>query len=98
MICCMAVLFAHLSRCGPVLSFWLRKKTAVSDFVSITVLSIIVLKSVITPLPRINDSLDRLCWYGYFSTLDLKLNLWQIPMHEKDRKKQRLRTIKNCLN
>ena len=43
------VLLAYLRRRGPVLSFWLRKKTAVSGFVSITVLSVIVLKSVVTP-------------------------------------------------
>ena len=39
------------------------------------------------PLPRIDDSLDHLCGCGYFSTLDLKLGYWQIPMHEKDEEK-----------
>lgn len=39
------------------------------------------------PLPRIDDSLDRLRRAKYFSSLDLKSGYWQIEVDERDREK-----------
>ena len=39
------------------------------------------------PLPRIDDSLDRLSGSQWFSTLDLQSGYWQVEMSEKDRGK-----------
>ena len=39
------------------------------------------------PLPRIDDTLDRLQGTRYFSTLDLMSGYWQCEMHESSREK-----------
>ena len=39
------------------------------------------------PLPRIDDLLDQLGQSSYFSTLDLALGFWQIPVHPDSREK-----------
>ena len=39
------------------------------------------------PLPRTDDTLDRLVGKSWFSTLDLKSGYWQIKIKPKDRKK-----------
>ena len=39
------------------------------------------------PLPRIDDSLDRLSGSKWFSTLDLQSGYWQVEMSEQDRGK-----------
>ena len=39
------------------------------------------------PLPRIDDTLDRLGGAQYFSTLDLQSGYWQVPVEGKDQQK-----------
>jgi len=39
------------------------------------------------PLPRIDDTLDRLAGMQWFSTLDLKSGYWQVEMEPKDKEK-----------
>lgn len=39
------------------------------------------------PLPRIDDTLDKLSGANWFSTLDLKSGYWQVPIHPDDREK-----------
>ena len=39
------------------------------------------------PLPRIDETIDKLRNMKYLSTLDLASGFWQIPMDEKDREK-----------
>ena len=39
------------------------------------------------PLPRIDDTLDRLGSGVYFSTMDLAAGFWQIPLREEDKPK-----------
>ncbi|MBS2634167.1 RNA-directed DNA polymerase, partial [Salmonella enterica subsp. enterica serovar 1,4,[5],12:i:-] len=39
------------------------------------------------PLPRIDDTLDRLHNANYFSSMDLKTGYWQIEVDERDREK-----------
>lgn len=39
------------------------------------------------PLPRIDDTLDRLAHTKWFSTLDLKSGYWQVAMDEEDKEK-----------
>lgn len=46
-----------------------------------------VTKKDVYPLPRINDSLDRLRNARYFSSMDLRSRYWQIEVHERDREK-----------
>lgn len=46
-----------------------------------------VTKKDVYPLPRIDDSLDRLRRAKYFSSLDLKSGYWQIEVDERDREK-----------
>ena len=41
---------------------------------------------VVFPLPRIEDSIQRLEAPRYFSTMDLTKGFWQIPVHKEDRK------------
>ncbi len=40
-----------------------------------------------TPLPLIQELLDKLSGAKYFSTLDLKSGFWQIPLSQKDKHK-----------
>ncbi|KAK8772958.1 hypothetical protein V5799_012507 [Amblyomma americanum] len=44
-------------------------------------------KKDVYPLPRIDDSLDRLRHAKYFSSLDLRSGYWQIKVDERDREK-----------
>jgi hypothetical protein len=37
------------------------------------------------PLPRIDDTLDKLAGAKWFSTLDLKSGYWQVDVHPDDR-------------
>lgn len=46
-----------------------------------------VTKKDVYPLPRIDDSLDRLRNARYFSSMDLKSGYWQIEVDERDREK-----------
>lgn len=46
-----------------------------------------VTKKDVYPLPRIDDSLDRLRHARYFSSMDLKSGYWQIEVDERDREK-----------
>ncbi|KAK8788355.1 hypothetical protein V5799_021870 [Amblyomma americanum] len=46
-----------------------------------------VTKKDVYPLPRIDDSLDRLRHATYFSSLDLRSGYWQIEVDERDREK-----------
>ena len=39
------------------------------------------------PLPRIDETIDKLRNMKYLSTLDLASGFWQIPMDERDREK-----------
>jgi hypothetical protein len=39
------------------------------------------------PLPRINDTLDRLAGAKWFSTLDLKSKYLQVALHPEDKEK-----------
>ncbi|GFU52673.1 hypothetical protein TNCV_3893321 [Trichonephila clavipes] len=39
------------------------------------------------PLPRIEDTLDTLADYTWFSTLDLKRGYWQVELHPDDKEK-----------
>lgn len=39
------------------------------------------------PLPRVDDTLDRLSGAQVFSTIDLTSGYWQIPLHPDDREK-----------
>ena len=41
---------------------------------------------IVFPLPRIEDSIQRLEAPRYFSTMDLTKGFWQIPVHKDDRK------------
>ena len=41
---------------------------------------------VVYPLPRIEDSIQRLDNPQFFSSMDLTKGFWQIPIHPKDRK------------
>ena len=44
------------------------------------------------PLPRIDDLLDRLGKYQYFTSLDLASSYWQIPLDARDAHKTSFRT------
>lgn len=46
-----------------------------------------ITKKDVYPLPRIDDTLDRLCHAKYFSSMDLKSGYWQIEVDERDREK-----------
>ncbi|WP_316399456.1 reverse transcriptase family protein [Bradyrhizobium sp. 33ap4] len=46
-----------------------------------------VTKKDVYPLPRIDDTLDRLRHSTYFSSMDLKSGYWQIEVDERDREK-----------
>ncbi|KAK8781854.1 hypothetical protein V5799_016805 [Amblyomma americanum] len=46
-----------------------------------------ITKNDVYPLPRIDDSLDRLRRAKYFSSIDLKTGYWQIEVDERDREK-----------
>lgn len=46
-----------------------------------------VTKKDVYPLPRVDDSLDRLRHAKYFSSIDLKSGYWQIEVDERDREK-----------
>ncbi|KAL7863381.1 hypothetical protein SRHO_G00123650 [Serrasalmus rhombeus] len=39
------------------------------------------------PLPRVDDTLDRLAGACVFSTIDLTAGYWQIPLHPRDKEK-----------
>ena len=39
------------------------------------------------PLPRVDDTLDTLACYKWFTTLDLLSGYWQVEVDEKDREK-----------
>ncbi|KAL6466207.1 hypothetical protein MHYP_G00263400 [Metynnis hypsauchen] len=39
------------------------------------------------PLPRVDDTLDRLAGAQIFSTIDLTAGYWQIPLHPRDKEK-----------
>lgn len=49
-----------------------------------------VTKKDVYPLPRIDDTLDRLQNAKYFSSMDLKTGYWQIEVDERDREKRPL--------
>ena len=44
------------------------------------------------PLPRIDDTLDRLAGMQWFSSLDLKSGYWQVEMELKDKEKMAFKT------
>uniref|UniRef100_A0A6G5ABV7 Putative tick transposon n=1 Tax=Rhipicephalus microplus TaxID=6941 RepID=A0A6G5ABV7_RHIMP len=46
-----------------------------------------VTKKDVYPLPRVDDSLDKLRRAKYFSSVDLKSGYWQIEVDERDREK-----------
>ena len=46
-----------------------------------------VTKKDVYPLPRIDDTIDRLQGASYFSSIDLASGYWQIEVDEKDREK-----------
>jgi len=46
-----------------------------------------ITKKDVYPLPRIDDTLDRLNQKRYFSTMDLASGYWQIPIKESDKEK-----------
>lgn len=46
-----------------------------------------ITKKDVYPLPRIDDSLDRLRHARYFSSMDLRSGYWQIEVDERDREK-----------
>ena len=46
-----------------------------------------VTKKDVYPLPRIDDTFDRLRHSTYFSSMDLKSGYWQIEVDERDREK-----------
>lgn len=52
-----------------------------------------VTKSFAYPLPRIDDTIQRLGGMKYVSTVDLKAAYWQIPMAEEDREKTAFATV-----
>ncbi len=39
------------------------------------------------PLPRVDDTLDRLSGAQMFSTIDLNVGFWQIPLNPADKEK-----------
>ena len=39
------------------------------------------------PIPRIDESVSKLCDVKFFTTLDLDSAFWQVPMRKKDRKR-----------
>ncbi|KAK8789102.1 hypothetical protein V5799_021122 [Amblyomma americanum] len=46
-----------------------------------------ITKKDVYPLPRIDDSFDRLLHARYFSSLDLRSGYWEIEVDERDREK-----------
>ena len=83
MICNVMVLLAYLSRRVPVVLVT-KKYCSVRFCINYRALHNYT-KKYCYSLPRIDDSLDQLSGCEYFSTLDLKLGYWKIPIQEKDK-------------
>ena len=49
---------------------------------------------MLTPLPRIDDSLDALGGSNYFSTLDLTSGYWQVELEDEAKEKSAFVTIR----
>lgn len=61
-----------------------RRKTAVCSIASVTAdRNNSVTKKGVYPMPRIDDTLGRVCDANYFSFMDLKSGYWQIKSMER---------------